>query len=58
MSRRRPLRLSSGRLLQQTGHGTEEQRVQGLPEARSIGLYLPDSTLNAWFETHAPKRGS
>lgn len=52
----RVARIEPAKLLQQIERGSEEQRVQGLLEARSAGVYVPDGTLKTLFETDASER--
>ena len=52
----RVARIDPAKLLQQIERGSEEQRVQGLLEARSMGVYVPDGTLKTLFETDASER--
>jgi len=49
-------RIEPAKLLQEIERGSEEQRVHGLLEARSAGLYVPDGTLKTLFETDASER--
>lgn len=43
-------------LLQAIERGSEAQRVQGLLDAQSAGVFVPDSTLKVLFETDASER--
>jgi len=54
-----PMRAARGepaKLLQEIERGSEGQRVQGLLEARSAGLVVPDTTLKTLFETDPSDR--
>ena len=49
-------RVDSAKLLREIQQGSEEQRVEGLLDARSNGVYVPDATLKTLFETDASER--
>jgi len=49
-------RIEPAKLLQEIERGSEEQRVHGLLEARSAGVFVPDGTLKTLFETDASER--
>jgi len=49
-------RVDSAKLLREIQQGSEEQRVEGLLDARSAGVYVPDATLKTLFETDASER--
>ena len=52
----RTARVESSKLLQEIERGSEEQRVGGLLNARSAGVFVPDATLKTLFETDASER--
>ena len=49
-------RIEPETLLQEIERGTEEQRVQGLLDARFAGVVVPDEKLKTLFETDASDR--
>ena len=49
-------RVDAAKLLQEIQHGSEEQRVDGLLEARSAGVWVPDAMLKTLYETDASDR--
>ncbi len=49
-------RVDPAKLLQEIQLGSEEQRVEGLLDARSAGVWVPDATLKTLFETDASER--